>query len=215
MRLVLLAVISLVLNACVSPQIPITEQSKLKADALTAHNSTLKSWFIVSQVALLVDESSYFFTSRWMQDDERYHLRFEVGLAQGAIELKGQPQRAVLTLANQKQYKSSDPEQLIEKVAGYKIPVIGLKSWVRGIAHLNSQAEVSIQANGDTKKIIQDGWDIEYKKWETVSIRDERFRLPSDIRLNHGKVNIRFRPSQWQKDEEQKSNPVFSDLNSI
>lgn len=211
MRAALVALLGLFLSACSTPQLPVTEKSYVQSLKLQQHNSELSSWFILAQVSLTTEDKAYHFNTQWQQDVDQYKLRFEAPLASGAIELKGDQDGAELRLNNDKSYRGTDPEQLIRQVTPFNIPVIGLNSWVRGIAHRQSQNQIEINANGTTKNIQQDGWLIEYKDWETTQIAKSEYQMPSDIRLTHPTMHIRIRPSSWQP-QQHKVNPIFSDL---
>ncbi len=212
MRLVLALFITLFLAACATPQLPITETSRALADKLQQQNQHLNSWQLTGRASVVTEQTAYYFNVFWKQNQQQYDLRFEAPLVSEAILLTGHEGFAELRLNKHKTIRGINPDQLITQAMGFNIPVTGLHSWVRGIAHKNSESQLQIKANGQTKEIRQDGWLIEYSDWGLFKINNKQYSLPSDIHLTHEQIKIRIRPSQWQQQQQPKINPIFSDL---
>lgn len=208
----LFAVLILLLSACSTPQLPITEESRELATKLQQHNRNLNLWDLIASTSLTSSEASYSLTAYWQQNGAQYNLRFDAPFNVGILKIKGQAGFSELTIDNKKTIRGIKPEQLIAEVTPFNIPVTGLTHWIRGIAHKNSKHQLNILSTGDTKNITQDGWLIEYDNWEKTNVGGNFYRLPGDINLQQGDLNIRIIPSSWSKPKLNQSNPLFSDL---
>ncbi len=208
----LFGLLSLLLNACSTPQLPITQQSHELAAKLQQHNQGLNSWDLIASTSLATSETSYSLTVYWHQNGDQYNLRFDAPFTTGILKIKGRTGFSELTIDNKKTIQGIKPEQLIAEVTPFNIPVTGLTHWIRGIAHKNSAYQLNILSTGDTKNITQDGWLIEYDDWERIHIGTQFYRLPGDIHLKQNALNIRISPSNWTKPKQLQINPLFSDL---
>lgn len=212
MRFILFGLLSIFLTACSKPQLPLTKESHELAEQLQLHNKSLTSWDITASTSLTTDISSYSLTAYWHQHNDRYNLRFDVPFTTGVLRVRGQNGFSEITVENKKTIRGVRPEDLIAEFTPFKIPVTGLTRWIRGIPHSDSEYQIAINANGDTKNIKQDGWFIEYDDWEAIEIGQQAYRLPSQINLSQTELKIRISPSNWVKTKPVKSNPLFSDL---
>lgn len=213
MRFKLFCLLSILLTACTTPQLPISKESHEQAALLQQHNKSLTSWDITASTSLATEDNSYSLTVYWHQKNDRYDLRFDAPFTTGVLKVKGHNGFAEITVDNKKTIQGNNPEDLIAEATQFNIPVTGLTHWIKGIPHLDTESKVTIFANGDTKAIQQDGWFIQYENWRKVDIAQSIYRLPSNIKLSQAELDIRISPSDWVKPKPVKSNPLFSDLN--
>lgn len=212
MRFIVFWLVSLLLAACSTPQLPITEESHRLAAKLQQQNRGLMSWDMVASTAFTNKDSSYSLTAFWQQNEDEYSIRFDAPFNTGVLKIKGHAGFSELILDNKKTIQGVSPEQLIAQATTFNIPVTGLTQWIRGIPHQETQYLIGIKANGDTETIEQDGWLIRYDDWDMVSINAHTYRLPNTLRLKQGDINIKISPSQWLLTTPKKNNSVFSDL---
>jgi len=211
-RLIVFGLVSLLLGACSTPQLPITAKSHHLASKLQQQNRGLTSWDMVASTAFSNTDSSYSLTAFWQQNEDEYSIRFDAPFNTGVLHIKGRSGFSELILDNKKTIQGISPEQLISEATTFNIPVTGLTQWIRGIPHQETQYVINIKANGDTKTIEQDGWIIRYDDWDRVDINTHTYRLPNTLRLKQGDINIKISPSQWVLTRPKKNNSVFSDL---
>ncbi len=212
MKIIVWSILGLLLTACSTPQLPVTQESYELAARLQQQNSRLTAWDITANTSITAKDSSYSLSVFWQQDGKNFDLRFDAPFATGVLRIKGNAEFAELTLENKKTIRGDTPEQLIKEVTPFDIPVTGLIYWIRGIPHKNAQNTTVINAYGDTKTIRQDGWLIRYDDWKEVTIQSHVYRLPHKILLDNDALQIKIKPSGWVKKVPLKSHPLFSDL---
>ena len=68
----------------------------------------------------------------WRDDGQHYVLDLRNPLGSTQARLEGGPGVASLTYANGRQMFAADPDALIEDALGSRMPVVGLRDWLRG-----------------------------------------------------------------------------------
>lgn len=85
-----------------------------------------------------------------------------------------------------------DAEALLAREVGWGVPLARLRAWVRG-ARGAGDAEVVFGADGLPALIVQDGWRIEYRQWQSGEPA-----LPLRIFASRGEQRIRLQVDQWR-----------------
>jgi outer membrane lipoprotein LolB len=81
-----------------------------------------------------------------------------------------------LTMPDGRTIEAADWEALTVRTLGAPVPVRGLASWVRGVAHRSTPHSVERDALGRASLLRQDGWEIVYA-YAGESLRPLRLQL--------------------------------------
>lgn len=102
----------------------------------------------------------------WLQSDERIEVAVLDPLGQSVAWLStdAATQISELTLRNGKKFSGNTPEDLTERVLGWRLPVRGLRYWLDGKPAPGSEATLETDegtAQG-AARLLQDGWTIRF-----------------------------------------------------
>lgn len=195
MRRILLLLLPLLLAACSTlraPGAPSAAQERLY-DERQQHLGQIQNWAIEGKLALTDGQdggSGYF---RWERGVHTDHMDFHGALGRGAWRLDAGPDGAELELANGELYRSANLDELVQRHAGWRIPVDYLAWWVRGLA---APAGIEGRALDDSGRLIelrQAGWVIRFDRYRSFGEVD----LPVKLSASREEARLRLAVRDW------------------
>lgn len=196
-------ILTLTLAACASvPKAPLpdglTNQPPADWAQRSAQLTQLTRWELQGKLAVKQpDDSGSAIINQWRQVDEQYHLLLSSAfLGVGRTELEGMPGYLSLTMPDGKNYRSNDPQQLIQAATGWHFPLESLTWWIRGLPAPGDDFELLFDSSGELAAIRQQGWDIRIDRRQ--SFIDGYPALPARITALKGERRIRLVITQWQ-----------------
>lgn len=200
-RFFLLCLTVTALSSCVSlkDRQPVTDESHELWQQRQLSLSPLQHWSIRGRVAMFVDDDVYNLGLTWNRKGDLTTLKLEASLGQGVIQLEKKAFDVNLTTAEGEHYTGTNAEQVLRRSTGLSIPVEGLQTWIKGIPHLNSAYLPDIDASGRATTIHQDGWRINYLKYNSVVLQHKGTTvLPQKIYMRRDNLALKIVIDQWQ-----------------
>jgi len=164
MRWALLALLAFVLAACTTTPKPIEGEA---ADAFSR----------VGRFAITVNEeggkqSAVQGGFSWSDDGRRYVLDLTNPLGSTEARVEGRPGAASLTKADGTRLVADNPDALAEDALGSRMPVSGLRDWLRGrLAGQPDATDVSTDDLGRPVAFEQGGWRARLSRYDTLGPR--------------------------------------------
>lgn len=132
----------------------------------------------------------------WQQKGDNYQLKLFGPFGSGSVIISGSPNDVVLKEANGKVTRAKSPELLMQKVAGWQVPISGLIYWLRGIPVPQSSSPAKqLNESGYLSYLQQDGWKIEYENYQ----ESKALPLPSKLRLQNGQTKLKMVITSWKQ----------------
>ena len=133
---------------------------------------------------------------RWSHDNTVDNIHLLSPFGQVVAEIKSSKDAALLTTPEQRIYRATNVENLIQKVLGWRLPILGLQYWVRGVNAPKTESEIDRDADGRIIGIRQDGWMIIYTSYfPSKLIKTERPRV---IVLERSNLKIKLVIDNWE-----------------
>ena len=154
----------------------------------------LTDWQFNGRISLTRGEEGWHAGLVWQEHAGRYRLDIAGPLGQGAFQLSGDAEGVLLVDARERSYTARDADALLAHVTGWVLPVSGLRYWVRGVPAPGSEARTSRDAQGRLVRLQQDGWDINYNRYQAV----DGVAWPAKLRLQRDDIAVRLVIDQWQ-----------------
>lgn len=129
---------------------------------------------------------------QWRHTPAEDDLTISSPLGQGLVSLVRRDSIFTLKTSDNRTLTARQAEDLTEETLGWRLPVSGLPSWLRGRPSAGSVARYERGANGRLLALMQDGWRIEYLDYFDG---DE---LPSRLRLHGEGIDIRLVIDEWR-----------------
>jgi outer membrane lipoprotein LolB len=156
--------------------------------------AALEDWSLTGRLALRTEEESWSATLQWRQRGDDYRIRLTGPLGQGAVQIAGGPAGVTLTTATGERARAPDPEALLARTTGWRLPVSGLRHWLLGRDD-PAQPVRSLEADGAGRpvRIAQGAWRIRYGGWHPEAPLD----LPARLELEAPGVEARLAVTRW------------------
>ena len=156
----------------------------------------LTRWKIRGRTVILQDKEGVNVGLKWQEDNGRYIIKLEGPFSQGGVTLKGDENTVTLTTSDGQYYSANTPEELIEKVIGWNLPVSALRDWVRGLP--SSEQEItSIEYNdkGQLTHLVQGEWEIQFLRY----IPFEDMSMPGKVFIKHPELSVKLIIADWDR----------------
>ena len=136
------------------------------------------------RIAVKYGKEGFYGNLRWIHRKNSDEVWLLSPIGQTVAHIVTNPGRAILTSQDSKTYEAKDVEGLTEKVLGWRLPLEGLDSWVRGEAAKGSPARASYEGK-TLKELVQAGWDVRFER------RFENGK-PRQLELSREDIKIKF-----------------------
>lgn len=195
----LLVVLTTLAGCATAPPRPESSATPGRSDAHLAaeqERRALADWTLTGRVAVIHHEESWHATLHWKQRGERYHIRLIAPLGQGSIALRGLP-GAVVMEGDDASFMAADPETLLERHLGWRIPVTGLRYWIRGLVDPVVDGTPLYADDGLPRRLDQSGWRIDFRRWGESG----EVSLPEKVFMEAEGLKVRVVIDRWQLNE--------------
>jgi outer membrane lipoprotein LolB len=131
----------------------------------------------------------------WTQNGDHYEFVLRGPAISGAdFRLSGGPDGAQLQGLKSGPISGPDAEALMRKALGWEVPLRDLRAWVLGLRADSGAAEVSFGDNALPSLLVQDGWSVEYREWDST----RQPALPTKVYANKPPYKVRLSIESWQ-----------------
>ncbi len=208
---VLILALTLLLTACVSA--PLHSSSAGAESAWQARQAalmTVSTWTLAGRVAAhngavvggVTDTEtgsangavSVSATLHWAQQASGYSIDVIPPFGQGAIRLEGNGDGVMLRLADGRQISAANPDTLLYKYMGLRLPITSLRFWVLSMPDPTTDARKAIDDAGRPLWLEQSGWRIEFLRYSQVNGLD----LPGKLVITNPPMHLRLVVDRWE-----------------
>ncbi len=151
-----------------------------------ANPIAIKVFRLTGRISVIQKGAGFFGGVRWRHRPGHDVILLFTPLGQGVARLVRDRAGVTLTTAN-KHYVALDAAQLTEKVLGWRLPLRGLRYWVRGLSAPGGGVSTA-------DHLAQDGWQIEWSGYRAVA----GFRLPGMVTMQRGTLRVKLVIDQWR-----------------
>jgi len=190
------AVSALLLQSCAPPRPQAVEPENIvkPVEERRAEIQTIRSFEISGAIAAKNPKKSWTATINWLQSGPaHYQLRLYGPLGSGAMLIKRQGGQVSLQ-DGPKRVSSSNPDQLLLKETGVRLPVRNLYYWVRALPAPGAAKSITRDRFNHITRLSQDGYQVEYVKYTSTRKGD----LPSSIRLKGHGISVKLIIKRWK-----------------
>lgn len=165
-----------------------------------ASRQQVTSWKIQGRLGVQTEDDGGSLDLFWDQKGENYSIRLIAPMGQGTILINGNAQGVRIKTAEGEQY-DENADALLASSLGIKIPVTGLRDWLRGLP-MNNKPIVKQRwdEQGHLYQLVQDDWNIEMSDYKKVGDH----QLPHGFFLSRDdrpELAIRVLIRQWTLSE--------------
>ncbi len=139
----------------------------------------------------------------WTQAGDRYDFVLRAPITGKSFRLHGDADGAVLEGLDGGPLQGSNAEELMQRALGWNVPLRELQAWVRGmragrvVSNDAGTAELSFGTDRLPSLLVQDGWTVEYRKWDVT----RQPPLPEIVFATRQPYKVKLSVESWQSDK--------------
>lgn len=157
----------------------------------------LQAWQLSGRISVTDGTENWHARMNWAQFPRGYEIRLRGPLGRGELRLIGAPEGVMLDAGRDRLEYAADPETLLYAHTGTHMPVEALRWWIRGIPVPQRDGRTQLDPYGRLARLIDAGWDVEYKDYVQVAGLD----LPRRLFIHKGDIEVRVVVDEWRLPE--------------
>lgn len=195
-----LATIAMVLLVTLSAGCALTpDASPTAADAWATRQQTLvglKQWDSNGRIGVINGQEGWHANFLWTQQNTDYRIELIGPLGQGRVLIAGNEETVRIQTQDGRSETAPDPDTLVEQTIGTRLPVNGLRYWVRGLPAPGPTTQLQTDDSGRLIRLEQNGWVIEYPSYIPTSVLN--LDLPERIIARRQDLSVKLVIEQWK-----------------
>lgn len=200
-RFLLAGLLALFLAGCATTRAPVRQPG----DAATLGRqeqreralADMSRWTLEGRLSVSDGKDSNSGSLTWRQDGERYDFTVRGPITGRTFRLTGDARGATLEGLDGGPRHGADAESLMAATVGWNIPMAQLKRWVLGLRADTAPAQLAFGADGLLSRLVQDGWTVDYKQWDTT----RQPAMPSRVFAEKAPYKVRLSIETWAFDK--------------
>lgn len=132
----------------------------------------------------------------WEQKGDSYQITLFGPFGAGAVTILGSPHYVEIQERNGKTTRAQSPELLLQKIAGWQVPLTGLRYWLRGLPAPSTGSTPAHQLDnrGFLSHLEQQGWHVDYENYLVDNVPP----LPRKLQLQNKDLKIKMIVTSWK-----------------
>ena len=194
-RITLLAML-FTLTGCVSLSIPQGETTFTSQSITTrqAQLAQLRQWHMQGAFSVQQQQQAQLANFSWQQNNlNEFTIRVSSSLNVYNLLLTGKHGTFTFNDHQHQNVTARSPEQLMQKITGFSLPIKNLIYWARGLSAPGPNTS-KVDQYGHITTLMQQGWRIDYRRYTQANHLD----LPQLIDLSRPGLRIRIVIKQWR-----------------
>ncbi len=194
MRL-LFFLLALVLSACsITPKIVPTEDASLAWNERKSYLYQHEQWIAHLSVVGETEQEKFKTRIIWEQKPDTYQIKLRDFIGRTVALIEGSPGKVTVKTSKGKHYEDQDAEKLIYSLFGLRIPVIGLRYWLRGVPHPDKEyQELRLREDGVAESILQEGWQLSYLSYSA----NNPLQMPANAMFQYDDLSLTVKIARW------------------
>ena len=130
----------------------------------------------------------------WDQNKANYTIKLRDFIGRTVALIDGSASKVSVKTSKGETYQGDTAEELLDKVAGMRIPLEGLQYWLRGIPEPGVELDAfTLGEDGAAKSMSQNGWRMTYPLYKSYG----DIKLPQKVQLEYDDINLTVNISRW------------------
>ena len=193
-RIAALALSALLASCAIPPPTVPADQNS----AWTARQpalARLTRWQAIGRIGVVNGQDGWHARFQWAQRGADYRIDLIGPLGQGRVLIEGDGREVRVQTQDGQHWTAPDPDALLEQALGVRLPVSGLRHWIRGLPEPGFATAPQIDASGHLARLEQNGWVIDYPAHAPAPALD--LDLPARIVARRQDLSVKLVIERW------------------
>ena len=163
-----------------------------KAHATYLYN--MSEWQSDMSVVGVTSKEKFKTRLNWDQNKDDYTIKLRDFIGRTVALINGSADQVTVKTSKGETYQGDTAEQLLDQVAGMRIPLEGLKYWLRGLPEPGVELDAfTLGEDAAPKSMSQSGWQMTYLLYRTYG----DIKLPQKVLLEYDDLSLTVNISRW------------------
>lgn len=190
-----LIVVALAACTTTAPKITPIDNADLAWEKRKSYIYTHPEW--VAHLSLIgVTEQEKFKTRIiWQQRHDGYQIKLRDFIGRTVALIEGSAEKVVVKTSKGERYEDQNAETLIYGLFGLRIPVAGMRYWLRGVPQPETEyIDLLLRADGLAENMRQAGWLLSYQNYANQT----PVRLPTHAVFEYDDLALTVKVARWE-----------------
>ena len=151
-------------------------------------------WSADGRISFSFDDRNASSRMLWRQRGGDFSIDLRAPAAGGSWRLSANASGALLEGAGPEPLRNADADTLLAQKINWPLPIAVIRAWLRGLPY-GADAQVRWDSAGLPATIVDQGWRIEYRRWQPAAAGAPA--MPSLIVARRGEDDFRVAVSRW------------------
>lgn len=153
----------------------------------------LSHWRAIGRIGVVNERDGWHASFQWNQQGSNYRMDLIGPLGQGRVIVQGDTETVHIQTQDGQNWTAPDADTLLEQSLGVRLPINGLRYWVRGLPEPGFPPVMQLDAEGRLLRLEQNGWIIDYPDYTATAALD----LPTRIIARRTDLSVKLVIEQW------------------
>lgn len=131
----------------------------------------------------------------WEQQRDGYQIKLRDFIGRTVALIEGSSDKVVVKTSKGERYEDQNAETLIYGLFGLRIPVAGMRYWLRGVPQPNAEyIDLLLRADGLAQNMRQSGWQLSYQNYAD----QEPVSLPTRAVFEYEDLALTVNVARWE-----------------
>lgn len=198
-RTLLLGTVVLLAACETTPEVAAVDDPEQAFAERLVRLAAIESWSAIGKLGIKSDKDSWSAGIQWHQSRDVYGIRLTDPLGQGLMELQGEPGLVELRTSDDRIYRAATAEELMQRHAGWQVPLTGLRHWILGRPDPEAPVlALELDPGGRPAEIRQLGWLIRFERYDDF----DGIALPTKLSMENPRVRGKLIVRSWRTQSE-------------
>lgn len=158
-----------------------------------AQLSRLNRWQAVGRIGIVNGQEGWHASFQWAQEETGYRIDLIGPLGQGRVLIRGESEQVSIQTQDGQQRVAPDADTLVAEALGVRLPVSGLRYWLRGVPEPGPVTSLQSDTTGRLTRLEQNGWIIDYTDYAPAAAHE----LPTRIAAHRQDLSVKLVIERW------------------
>ncbi len=188
--------IVLALSACtIAPKIEPIDDAGLAWEKRKSYLYQHPEWVAHLSLVGVTEQEKFKTRIIWQQRQDGYQIKLRDFIGRTVALIDGSPGKVVVKTSKGERYEDRNAETLIYGLFGLRIPVAGMRYWLRGVPQPDAEyIDLLLRADGLAQNMRQSGWQLTYQNYAD----QEPVRLPTRAVFEYEDLALTVNVARWE-----------------
>lgn len=190
-----LIVVALAACTTTAPKITPIDNADLAWEKRKSYLYTHPEWVAHLSLVGVTEQEKFKTRIIWQQRHDGYQIKLRDFIGRTVALIEGSADKVVVKTSKGERYEDQNAETLIYGLFGLRIPVAGMRYWLRGVPQPDTEyIDLLLRADGLAENMRQAGWQLSYRNYADQA----PVQLPTHAVFEYDDLALTVKVARWE-----------------